>query len=81
MGDFVKRILILHLSTFSKDFSSETTRTISFKFHMQPPCKGGKKVYIFGPGHLTKMAVITIYDKTKTISSPELVSTCPLNLV
>ena len=45
-------------STFSKNFSSKTIGQISFKFHMQPPDKGGKKVYtynIFGLGHMTKM--------------------------
>ena len=51
------------LSTVSKDFSSETTKPISFKFHMQPSGKMGKKVYIFGWGHMTKMAVMPIYDK------------------
>ena len=50
-------------STFSKDFSSETTDPISFKFQMQPPGKGGKKVYIFHLGHMTKMTAMPIYDK------------------
>ena len=50
-------------STFSKDFSSETTGPISIKFHMQPLDRGGKKVYIFRPGHITKMAVMPIYGK------------------
>ena len=50
-------------STFSKDFSSETTGPISIKFHMQPLDRGGKKVCIFRPGHLTKMAVMPIYGK------------------
>ena len=34
------------LSTFTKNFSSESTRPISFKVHMQPSGKGLKKVYI-----------------------------------
>ena len=51
------------LSTFSKDFSSETTGPISIKFHMQRLDRGGKKVYIFCPGHMTKMAAKPIYDK------------------
>ena len=50
-------------STFSKDFSSETTGPISIKFHMQPLDRGGKKVYIFRPGHMTKMAAMPIYGK------------------
>ena len=44
------------LSTFSKDFSSETTRLISIKFHIQPLDRGGKKVHIFRPDHMTKLA-------------------------
>ena len=36
---------------------------ISVKFYMQPPDSGNKgtTVYLNGPGHLTKMAPITIY--------------------
>ena len=60
------------LSTFSKGFSSETTGPISFKFRMQFPSKGGKKVYICGPGHMTKMATMPIYGKNlRKSSSPE----------
>ena len=50
-------------STFSKHFSSESTGPISFKFHMQPPGKEKKKVYISGLGHMTKMAALPIYGK------------------
>ena len=57
--------------TSSKD-SSETTGPISIKFHMQLPGNGGKKVYIFGLGHLTKMATMPIYGKNvKKSSFPE----------
>ena len=52
--------VICLLSIFSKDFS-EITVPISISFHMQPPGKEGKKVYIFGPGHMTKMADMPIY--------------------
>ena len=38
------------LSTFSKGFFFET---ISFEYYIQPLGKGGKKVYIFRPGHMT----------------------------
>ena len=48
------------LSTFLKDFSSENTGPISVTFHMQSLGKGGKKVYIFCPGHITKMATLPI---------------------
>ena len=65
-------------STFSKDFSSETTRPISIKFHMQPLDRGGRKVYIFRPGHMTKMAAIPIYGKNLNKSStPEPLSRLP----
>ena len=38
---------------------------------MQFPSKGGKKIYIFGPGHMTKMATMPIYRKILRKSSPE----------
>ena len=46
---------VICLSTFSKDFFSETTRLISIKFQTQSLDRGGKKVYIFRPGYMTKM--------------------------
>ena len=59
------------LSTFSKDFFSETTRPISIKFHVQPLDRGKKKVYIFRLGHMTKMAAMPIYSKNlKKCSTP-----------
>ena len=68
---------VCHPSTFSKDFSSETTGPISIKFHMQPLDRGGKKVYIFRPGHMTKLAAIPIYGKNLTkSSSPEPLAHC-----
>ena len=51
------------MSTFSKGFSFEPIQQSSFKFHMQPPGKRGKKCYIFGPGHMIKMAAMPIYGK------------------
>ena len=33
------------------------------KFDMQPLDRGGKKVYIFRPVHMTKMAATPIYGK------------------
>ena len=66
------------LSTFSKDFSAETTGPISVKFHTQPLDRGGKKVYIFRLGHMTKMATTPIYGKNlNKSSSPELLSRLP----
>ena len=50
-GDFGLSSLVSCLSTFSKDFSSENTGPILFKFHMQPSGKGGKSIYIWARSH------------------------------
>ena len=56
----------------SNIFSSETAWPIKAKFYAEPPWDGGTKVYINGPGHMTKMAAIPIYSKNlKKSSSPE----------
>ena len=47
---------------FSKIFS-ETAWPIKAKFYVEPPWEGGTKVYINGPGHMTKMAAMPIYGK------------------
>ena len=44
-------------------FSSETALPIKAKFYVEPPWEGGTKVYINGPGHMTKMAAMSIYGK------------------
>ena len=44
-------------------FSSETASPIKAKFYVEPPWEGGTKVYINGPGHMTKMATMPIYGK------------------
>ena len=44
-------------------FSSETALPIKAEFYVEPPWEGGTKVYINGPGHMTKMAAMTIYCK------------------
>ena len=65
--------IVLYITTFSKDFYSKTTGPISIKFHMQPLHREGKKVCIFRPGHMTKMAATPIYNKNlKKSSSLEL---------
>ena len=33
------------------------------KFNVEPPWEEGTKVYINGPGHMTKMAAMPIYGK------------------
>ena len=48
---------------FSKTFFSETAWPIKAKFDVEPPWDGGTKVYINGPGHMTKMADAPIYGK------------------
>ena len=42
---------------------SETAWPIKAKSYVEPPWVGGTKVYINGPGHMTKMAATTIYGK------------------
>ena len=44
-------------------FSSETALPIKAKFYVEPPWEGGTKVYINGPGHMTKMAAMPINGK------------------
>ena len=34
---------------------------------MEPPWEGVKKVYINGPGHMTKIAAVSIYGKSLKI--------------
>ena len=36
---------------------------INVKFHLEPPWEVGKKVYINGTGHMTKMDTMPIYGK------------------
>ena len=50
---------------YNNDFqtSSETNWPINAKFHVNPPWEVGKKVYINGTGHMTKMAAMPIYGK------------------
>ena len=45
-------------------FSSETAWPNKAKLYVEPPWEGGTKVYINGPGHMTKMASMPIYGKT-----------------
>ena len=59
----VVRPSVVSPSTFSNIFSSETTWPIKAKFYVEPPWEGGTKVYINGPGHMTKMAATPIYGK------------------
>ena len=59
-------------STISNIFSSEIAWPIKVNFYVEPPWEAGTKVYINGPGHMTKMATMPIYGKNlKKSSSPE----------
>ena len=44
-------------------FSSETAWPIKAKLYVEPPWEGVTKVYINGPGHMTKVAAMPIYGK------------------
>ena len=68
-------------SSYSNVFSSDTTWPIKAKFYVEPSWKGGTKVCIKGPGHMTKMADMPIYGKNLKKFCPELVGRFPRNLV
>ena len=53
----------MYISIIMKHFSPETALPIKAKLHMEHPWEGGKKVYINGQGHMTKMAVMGIFSK------------------
>ena len=59
----VRRPAVRRRSQCSKIFSSETALPIKAKFYVEPPWEGGTKVYINGPGHMTKMAAMAINSK------------------
>ena len=58
---------IYHFQTF---FSLETARMIEAKFHVEPPWDEGMKACSNGPGHMTNMAAMPIYDKNIKTYSP-----------
>ena len=58
-----RRPSVIRRPPFSKIFSSKTACPIKAKFYVEPPWEGGTKVYINGPGHMTKMAAMPIYGK------------------
>ena len=49
---------------FQRSSPLQTAWPIKAKFYVEPPWEGGTKVYINGPGHMTKMAAMPIYSKT-----------------
>ena len=50
-------------SQCSKIFFSETAGSIKTKFYVEPLKVGGTKVRSLDPGHMTKMAAMSIYGK------------------
>ena len=58
--DCIRRPSVRRLFTFS-NISSGTAWPIKAKFYVDPPGEGGMKVYINGPGLMTKMATMPIY--------------------
>ena len=45
------------------NISFDTIGQIKAKFHVEYPKEGRTKVYVKGPGHMTKMAAMNMYDK------------------
>ena len=75
-------VVVRRPSTISNVFSSETAWPIKSKFFVEHPWEGGTKVYINGPGHMTKMAATPIYGKNPSkSSSPEPAGRFSRNLV
>ena len=62
--------IYMFMTTIFKDLFSKTVWPIKAKFHVEPPWEGGKKVYINGPGHMTKIAAMPIYGKNLKKSFP-----------
>ena len=62
-------VCVVRPFTFSNIFSSETAWQIKAKFYVEPPWEGGTKVYINGPGHMTKNAAMPIYEPAHDISN------------
>ena len=59
----------MYMTIISNIFFSETSLPIKAKFRVEPPWEVGKKVYINGTGHTTKMAAMLIYGKNLQKSS------------
>ena len=62
-GKKVKRMDFSETIVVCDIFSSITARLFEATFHLEPHLDGGTKVCSNGPGHLTKMAAMPIYDK------------------
>ena len=64
-GSVVRPSSVVRLSIHNvNDSSSETTKPIATKFHIQPPGSLGKKKCSNGLGHMTNMAAMPRYGKS-----------------
>ena len=54
---------LLSSTTIFKDLKA--VWHIKAKFHLEPPCEGGKQNCISGPGHITKMATKSTYGSSQ----------------
>ena len=57
-NDLCQTSLDCYMSTLAKYFSS--VQLSQFQLNVQSPGKRGKKVYLFGAGHMTQMASMPI---------------------
>ena len=55
------------LHYYAKSLTSKAAWPIIAAFYVEPRWKGRRKVYINGPGHMTKMAATPIYVKNLKI--------------
>ena len=62
--------VICDLSSFSNVFSSETTKSIKFKFHIKTPYGRRTIVWSNGLGHMVIMTSTPIYISTVTYQVP-----------
>ena len=61
-------VVVRRSFTFSNIFSSEIAWPIKAKFYVEPPWEGGTKVYINGPGHMTKNRRVDFHE-TRYVAS------------
>ena len=60
----------MYMASIFKDLFLENRSANQSQILCEPPWEIGKKVYINGPGHMTKMAATPIYDKNLQKSFP-----------
>ena len=80
--NFILTLAKGHKSVVCQHFQRASPMKLLGQFQLNFICsllaKGGKKVYIFHPGHMTKMATMPTYGKNlKKSSSPEPIGQLP----